>query len=46
MDDLLGKLGELDSDEPPAEKETKKSKKKASGDGEGMDDLLGKLDEL
>ena len=43
MEDVLGKLDELGSEDSSEEKEPKK---KDSGDGEGMDDILGKLDEL
>jgi len=44
MDDLLGKLDELNSEDSSKDESSKKSKKKDSEDG--MDDLLGKLDEL
>ena len=43
VDDLMSKLGELDDSEKP-----KKKKKKSDDDEDasGMDDVLGKLDEL
>ena len=44
MDDLLGKLDELGSEDSSDETDSKKSKKKDSEDE--MDDLMGKLDEL
>jgi len=44
MDDLLGKLDELNSESTSKDKNSKKSAKKDSDDG--MDDLMGKLDEL
>ena len=44
MDDLLGKLGELSSEDSSEDADSKKSKKKGSEDE--MDDLMGKLDEI
>jgi hypothetical protein len=44
MDDLLGKLDELGSEDSSEDADSKKSKKKGSEDE--MDDLMGKLDEL
>ncbi len=44
MDDLLGKLDELNSEDSSKDESSKKSEKKDSEDG--MADLLGKLDEL
>jgi len=42
-DDLMSKLNELDD---PENKPKKKEEKSDDDDAEGMDDILGKLDEL
>ncbi len=44
VDDIMSKLGELDDPENKPKKKEKKSND--DEDAEGMDDILGKLDEL